>query len=355
MSNSIITAAGAALIAACQANEEILVIDKMIFADVPGLDTGVTPPGNTPLPPAEQIMLESDIAQAGLVNSSTIVYSVTLSAATGPFYINWIGLYSSAHNTLVAVCYVPRHYKFATDGFRTGNTLYKNFALQVANISDLTGVVISAATWQQDLTAILANYAPAHNHPYEPAGAVATHNSDANAHSGRFVQPGSIICMPTENVPAGYLECDGASLSRTTYAALFAEILATHGAADAEHFNLPDYRGFFLRGWSHGNTANDPDRASRLNRGDGVTGDHVGTVQFDAIRNITGAWAGSVQNDWTNTYTGALYHKTDTSVSVDRGDIGTANNALGFDASLVVPTASENRPLNAYVMYCIKY
>lgn len=193
MSNSIITAAGAALIAACQANEEILVIDKMIFADVPGLDTNVMPPANTVLPPAGQIMLQSDIAQSGLIGNDTVAYSATLGAAIGTFYINWFGLYSSAHNTLVAVCYVPRHYKFATDGFRLGNTLYKNFALQINNVSDLTGITINAATWQQDLTAILANYAPAHDHPYEPIGAVAAHNVAANPHVGMFDFYGTAI------------------------------------------------------------------------------------------------------------------------------------------------------------------
>ncbi len=193
MSNSIVTAAGAALIASCLADEEILVIDKMIFADVPGLNPEIMPPSNTVLPPSGQIMLQSNIAQAGLIGSNTVVYSVNLGAAIGPFYINWIGLYSSAHSTLVAVCYVPRHYKFATDGFRTGNTLYKNFALQVNNVAELTGITINAATWQQDLTAILANYAPVHTHPYEPIGAVATHNSAASPHAGKFDFYGTAI------------------------------------------------------------------------------------------------------------------------------------------------------------------
>jgi len=53
--------------------------------------------------------------------------------------------------------------------------------------------------------------------------------------------------------PAGWLECNGAAVSRTTYAALFAAIGTIHGVGDgATTFNLPDTRGEFIRGWDHG-------------------------------------------------------------------------------------------------------
>ncbi len=44
--------------------------------------------------------------------------------------------------------------------------------------------------------------------------------------------------------PAGYLLCNGAAVSRTTYAALFAVIATTYGVGDgATTFNVPDSRG----------------------------------------------------------------------------------------------------------------
>jgi len=43
-------------------------------------------------------------------------------------------------------------------------------------------------------------------------------------------------------VPSGYLLCDGASVSRTTYADLFTAIGTTWGSADGSSFNLPDTR-----------------------------------------------------------------------------------------------------------------
>lgn len=45
-------------------------------------------------------------------------------------------------------------------------------------------------------------------------------------------------------VPAGFLQCDGTTVSRTTQAALFAIISTTWGAGDGSTtFNLPDFRG----------------------------------------------------------------------------------------------------------------
>ncbi len=49
-------------------------------------------------------------------------------------------------------------------------------------------------------------------------------------------------------VPEGWLEENGASLSRAMYPDLFSVIGTTHGAVDDEHFNLPDKRGRFAEG-----------------------------------------------------------------------------------------------------------
>lgn len=53
--------------------------------------------------------------------------------------------------------------------------------------------------------------------------------------------------------PDGCLVRNGAAISRTTYAALFAVIGTTYGAGDnSTTFNLPDDRGYFDRGWDNG-------------------------------------------------------------------------------------------------------
>ena len=50
---------------------------------------------------------------------------------------------------------------------------------------------------------------------------------------------GSIHIYCGSGTPEGYLECDGASLLRAGYPALFAVIGVTFGWIDVTHFNLP--------------------------------------------------------------------------------------------------------------------
>lgn len=71
----------------------------------------------------------------------------------------------------------------------------------------------------------------------------------------------SLVYMAINTVPAGWLKANGATVSRTTYAALFAAIGTTYGAGDGSTtFNLPDYRGYFLRALDDGRGI-DPSRA----------------------------------------------------------------------------------------------
>jgi microcystin-dependent protein len=53
---------------------------------------------------------------------------------------------------------------------------------------------------------------------------------------------GAIQMWPTASAPTGYLLCNGAAVSRTTYAALYGVIGTTFGAGDTTTtFNLPNY------------------------------------------------------------------------------------------------------------------
>ncbi len=59
---------------------------------------------------------------------------------------------------------------------------------------------------------------------------------------------------PTTTIPSGYLLCDGSSYNTTTYASLFA-VLGTS--------TLPDFRGYFVRGYDPTNLR-DPDTRAIL-------------------------------------------------------------------------------------------
>lgn len=64
--------------------------------------------------------------------------------------------------------------------------------------------------------------------------------------------PGMIAFFAADSPPPHFLECNGAAISRTAYAALFAVIGETFGAGNGSTtFNLPDLRGEFVRGWDN--------------------------------------------------------------------------------------------------------
>lgn len=65
--------------------------------------------------------------------------------------------------------------------------------------------------------------------------------------------PGMISYFANDSAPGGWLLCNGAQVSRTTYSDLFAAIGTTFGAGNGSStFNVPDLRGEFLRGWDGG-------------------------------------------------------------------------------------------------------
>ena len=60
---------------------------------------------------------------------------------------------------------------------------------------------------------------------------------------------GVLTAYGGSSVPSGWLLCDGAAVSRSTYAALFAAIGTTYGVGDGSTtFNVPELRQKFLRG-----------------------------------------------------------------------------------------------------------
>lgn len=66
-------------------------------------------------------------------------------------------------------------------------------------------------------------------------------------------EAGIIEMFAGATAPTGWLICDGAAVSRTDYAALFAVIGTTYGTGDGiTTFNLPDMRGRFPLGVGNG-------------------------------------------------------------------------------------------------------
>lgn len=161
-----------------------------------------------------------------------------------------------------------------------------------------------------------------------------------------MIPSGAVMYFAGQTAPAGWLKANGAAVSRTAYAALFAAIGTTYGTGDGRTtFNLPDLRGEFVRGWDDGRGI-DSRRA-------------LGSAQSDAIRNITGK-LDSGQNQaeqlFDNVITSGAFEKEQATKqwTFDSSARGAAVTAVTFDASRVVPTANENRPRNIALLACIK-
>lgn len=90
-----------------------------------------------------------------------------------------------------------------------------------------------------------------------------------------------------------WLKCDGAAFGVTLYPDLLNTILYNFGGDGITVANLPDLRGYFLRGSSH-KTSRDPDASSRhpLNTG-GNAGDNIGSAQFYATLRPSSLAAGT--------------------------------------------------------------
>lgn len=146
---------------------------------------------------------------------------------------------------------------------------------------------------------------------------------------------GSVIAFTTDYVPDGYLECDGSSYSKTTYAELYSALSsgAIYGQ-DTNTFQVPDYRGLFLRG-TDGGRGQDPDASSRMQHNfTGTLGDTTGSVQNGQIE--------------------AHNHYIPANVGIPGYPIG-FNGQYSADPVTESIGGNETRPVNVYVTYCIKY
>ncbi|ANN86124.1 tail protein [Enterobacter phage Arya] len=151
---------------------------------------------------------------------------------------------------------------------------------------------------------------------------------------------GLVASFARSSAPTGWMKANGAAVSRTAYADLFAAIGTTFGAGDGlTTFNLPDLRGEFVR---------------YLDDGRGVdSGRALGSAQSHALQNITGKVVDARFNankSASGAFTLTTIGPAD-NVSTGPGSACTVN----FDASRVANTATETRPRNVALLACIKF
>ena len=160
--------------------------------------------------------------------------------------------------------------------------------------------------------------------------------------AGGVVPPGSVFYFAAATPPSGYLECNGAAVSRTTYADLYAVVGTTYGTGDGSStFNLPDLRGEFVRGYDN----------SR-----GVDSSRVfASTQTDTFQ---GHWHYSTFGAGYNFSNGGGISSSLEAATSHGGQNTTWNSAANpsTNGTNGTPrTSSETRPRNVALLPCIKY
>lgn len=84
------------------------------------------------------------------------------------------------------------------------------------------------------------------------ADSVVWENVSGRPDLSALIPPGTIIHYAGRTVPSGWLICNGANVSRTDYAALFAAIGGIYGTGNGSTtFGLPNLGGRFLEGTTY--------------------------------------------------------------------------------------------------------
>ncbi|WP_080639307.1 phage tail protein [Vibrio campbellii] len=146
---SILTAAGKALLAQLNAEEKPLIIDKMIFANVPNRPEFPQPDD---VVPTDHVVHQEGVEQRGRLSADSVIYSSTLTSDVGPFDFNWTGAYCSEYGVLVTIDHHALTPKTADEPGVAGNTLVRSVVLEYKDIAEITNITVDASTWQYNAT-----------------------------------------------------------------------------------------------------------------------------------------------------------------------------------------------------------
>lgn len=148
---------------------------------------------------------------------------------------------------------------------------------------------------------------------------------------------GTVDSFAMTIAPAGWLECNGALVSRTAYAALFAKIGTIYGAGDgATTFQIPDLRGEFVRGWDNGRGVDNGRGFATAQAGDTAPHNHINGVTAYTNGDGVGPY-GSISGQPATTYHSGTSGST--------GTYGMTSTTGG----------TETRPRNVAMLFCIKF
>jgi len=182
------------------------------------------------------------------------------------------------------------------------------------------------------------------------------------------VPTSAVFCVAVATVPTGYLECNGAAVSRTTYSALFAIIGTNYGTGNGSStFNLPDLRGEFIRGFDNGKGTDSGRSIASSQSAQNASHNHsISLSGTTSTASLTGSitkisetfqsGGGSASGVFTKTggvNAGNTPSRVDTSPAAGV-DLNASHNHTFSASGTSGSQGSEARPRNIAMMYIIK-
>lgn len=161
--------------------------------------------------------------------------------------------------------------------------------------------------------------------------------------------PGMFGLFFMSALPTGWLKCNGAAVSRTAYARLFAAIGTYYGAGDGSTtFNVPEMRGIFPRTWDDGRGV-DPGRGFGTYQAPANISHNHGGVTHDAgWHNHSGVTDGAGAHGHTGTALSAGWHNHSMQQVRSAGGGGGANSLKSEDsAGSAINTSSAGEHTHA--------
>lgn len=160
-----------------------------------------------------------------------------------------------------------------------------------------------------------------------------------------------IVFFPSTSAPAGFLKANGAAISRTAYAALFAVIGTNYGNGDGSStFNLPDLRGEFLRGWDDGRGVDSGRALHSSQTSQNLSHNHSASASNAGAHTHTMTFKNDRASGEGNAVFGdEAYYGGDASQTTSSAGDHTHTISIGASGG------NEARPRNIALLACIKY
>ena len=302
---------------------------------------------------ANNLLKQRNAGNSGWVTIGTLgTTNLGLAALASPTFTGTPSAPTASAGTnttqIATTAFVVSSYLPLAGGTVTGNiTLNAQSDIRFADADSSNYVALQApATVATDLTLTL----PATDG--SSGQALTTNGSGALAFATiGGVPTGAVFYFAASTAPTGFLKANGAAVSRTTYAALFAVIDITYGVGDGSTtFNLPDLRGEFIRGWDDGRGV-DASRAFGSAQGYATAKPQTTT----ATRLLGDGTTTTIDASTTNPSAIGFTRVSKTTEGVTAGTIDSTGSGQEIDVLQGVTGDAETRPRNVALLACIKY